>query len=325
MSLKDLNKKEGINIQSASELEKVEFVKTGIYKLDKLINGLPKGKFIQITGDPKAGKSSLCLDIIKEFQEKGLKVLYGDLERWLNTAIKWAKRIGIDLNSLLHMTTDNAEQMFDTIIQAALSEEVDVIIIDSVTAVGTQSEKETIVKESMDEDSTMGLTTARVLSKFFRNAVGLVNDYGKIVVLVNQTRIETRGRNIFTVKGYSGGYALKHNLSLNLRLRRKNVERDKNGVTKELEIEASVMKSRLDNVNEGESTSLILIPGEGYAKEPDYLQKLVDDGKINYKKGWYKVDGIESSFRESDLREYDLKKLDQMTKEEIGDFLEEDQ
>ncbi len=63
----------------ASELEKIESIKTGTF-LDKLtgISGLPRGKIVEIFGDEGLGKTTVCLQSIAYAQSQGLKCLFVD-------------------------------------------------------------------------------------------------------------------------------------------------------------------------------------------------------------------------------------------------------
>ena len=70
------------------EKEETIFIKTHIYELDLILTdaacednvGIPRGKVIEILGPSMSGKTWLCTQIMKVYQEMGERVLYVDAE-----------------------------------------------------------------------------------------------------------------------------------------------------------------------------------------------------------------------------------------------------
>ena len=59
------------------EIPEVEWVKIGVPGFDELItNGVPKGSSVLISGGPGTGKTTFCLQVLKQAVENGEKCLY---------------------------------------------------------------------------------------------------------------------------------------------------------------------------------------------------------------------------------------------------------
>jgi len=63
--------------EEKESLTEVNWVKTGVPGFDELItNGIPRGNSVLISGGPGTGKTTFCLQVLKEAAEKGEKCLY---------------------------------------------------------------------------------------------------------------------------------------------------------------------------------------------------------------------------------------------------------
>lgn len=83
-----LDKRYGINrIKRVDELPQTKdsIVSTGIIGLDMAlgVGGIKKGSIIEIYAPESAGKTTLALQICKQYQKQGKPVLYIDTERTL--------------------------------------------------------------------------------------------------------------------------------------------------------------------------------------------------------------------------------------------------
>jgi recombination protein RecA len=79
----------------------VEGISTGSLSLDIALggNGLPRGRIVEIYGAEASGKTTIALHAVAEAQKAGGVAAYIDAEHALDPS--WAKRIGVDLDSLL--------------------------------------------------------------------------------------------------------------------------------------------------------------------------------------------------------------------------------
>ncbi|MBU4387143.1 DNA repair protein RadA [Candidatus Dependentiae bacterium] len=131
-----LSKKTNID-QSKINLKKLFEIKTetqdrmisGYLEWDRVMGGgiLP-GSFIILTGDPGIGKSTLLLQIANKIS-KNKKVIYFSSEESLQQVKNRAQRLDIPENSNL-LFSDHSN--LETIIQVALIEKPDILILDSI-------------------------------------------------------------------------------------------------------------------------------------------------------------------------------------------------
>ncbi|MHC4076414.1 MAG: recombinase RecA, partial [Planctomycetota bacterium] len=80
---------------------KIEGIPTGSLSLDLALGGagIPRGRIAELFGPESSGKTTLALHIIASAQKAGGVAAFIDAEHALDTT--WAKRLGVDVNSLL--------------------------------------------------------------------------------------------------------------------------------------------------------------------------------------------------------------------------------
>ena len=177
--------------------------------------GLPTGCFIEIVGQPHAGKTSLtfaCIDaVVNQTDEKihrvqneeGIeiisppkRVLFMDFEHAidLNYLSNAGRNIEIlqtdDAGKALNSDTANVfvhqpmtlEEGCDIMLHMIGSQEFGLIICDSIASMLSQEEQE----KSMGEN-TMG-KQARAVGMFLRKSTGMVSKHNVTVLLINQWR-----------------------------------------------------------------------------------------------------------------------------------------
>ena len=179
--LKDLEKKYGVGRVSPQELT---VVSTGSIQLNRAmrIGGTPLGKIIELMGMESAGKSTITLHQIAEYQKSfpERRVALIDFEYSFDP--DYAEAIGVDVENLLIYQPDNLEIGFDLIIALVSKELVSAVIIDSQTAAIPKA----IVDGEMG-DSTMGLQ-ARLNSKFCLKIKGLLAIHKCTLFVISQMR-----------------------------------------------------------------------------------------------------------------------------------------
>lgn len=285
---KGLNSKAGF----ANDFEgfgEVKLIKTGIYKLDKLIGGIPRGRYTEIYGPASAGKSTLIERIMGEFQKQDLVVALANNER--NYESKWAAKQGLNLDELVGGNFSDLEECLNFSIDMAETDGAcDLLTIDTITAISSKMELQTKKSEgtrSLDDD-TMALI-ARKLSQFFRMATTKVSDSKMALILVNQVR-----SNIGSYGGgmeAPGGNALKHNLSLNLRVTRSKCK--KSGFEdSHFIMNVKVEKSKFLEAKEQSSCEIAFKLGEGIDNTFDMIMDGIDFGIINKKAASYEYKTI---------------------------------
>ncbi len=195
----------------------IETISTGSISLDIAlgIGGLPMGRIIEIYGPESSGKTTLTLEIIASAQKKNKICLFIDAEHTLDPI--YAKQIGVNINNLLCSQPDNGEQALEICNTLAKTNNIDVIIIDSVAALTPKAEIEGEIG-----DSHIGLS-ARMMSQAMRKLARNINKSNILLIFINQIRIKI-GILFGNPETTTGGNALKFYSSIRLEIRKiKNI------------------------------------------------------------------------------------------------------
>jgi recombination protein RecA len=191
----------------------IEGISTGSLGLDLAIGGkgLPRGRVIEVFGPESSGKTTLTLHVIANAQKQGGICAFIDAEHALDP--QYAKRLGVDLDSLLISQPDNGEQALDICETLAKSAAIDVIVIDSVAALVPRAE----IEGEMG-DSFVGLQ-ARLMSQALRKLTALTAKTKTTLIFINQIR-EKIGVMFGSPETTTGGRALKFYSSVRIDIRR---------------------------------------------------------------------------------------------------------
>ena len=109
-------------------------ISTGSLALDLAlgVGGVPKGRVVEIYGPEASGKTTLALHVTAEAQDQGGMVAFIDAEHALD--VGYARKLGVDVDSLLVSQPDTGEQALDIAEILVRSGAIDALIIDSVAA-----------------------------------------------------------------------------------------------------------------------------------------------------------------------------------------------
>lgn len=191
---------------------KVDTFSSGSLSLDiALGGGFPKGRIIEIYGPESSGKTTLALHGIASIQQDGGTAAFVDAEHALDP--QYAKKLGVDIDSLLISQPDNGEQALEITEKLVRSNAVDIIVVDSVAALVPQAE----IEGEMG-DSHMGLQ-ARLMSQALRKLTGIISKSKTTVVFINQIRMKI-GVMFGNPETTTGGNALKFYSSVRVDIRR---------------------------------------------------------------------------------------------------------
>lgn len=194
-------------------VEQMESISTGSIALDTAlgVNGLPKGRVIEIYGPESSGKTTLALHAVAESQKNGGIAAFIDAEHAFDRF--YAAKLGVDIDSLLVSQPDNGEQALEITENLIRSGAIDIIVIDSVAALTPKSE----IEGEMG-DSKMGLQ-ARLMSQALRKLTATISKTGCCCIFINQLR-EKIGIMFGNPETTTGGNALKFYASIRLDIRR---------------------------------------------------------------------------------------------------------
>jgi len=202
-------------IMKLKEAEKanVDTISTGSLTVDLAlgVNGVPRGRIIEIYGGESTGKTTLALNVLAEAQKSGGVAAFIDAEHALDP--DYAKKIGVNTDDLLISQPDSAEQGLQIVESLVRSGEVDVIVVDSVAALVPKTE----VAGEMGE-LQIGLQ-ARLMSQALRKLSGIVSKTKTVLIFLNQTRMKI-GIMFGNPETTPGGLALKFYSSVRIELRR---------------------------------------------------------------------------------------------------------
>lgn len=206
-----------------------------------LYGGIPRGRIVEFAGEENSGKTTTALDIVanaqKLFQEeweneiteleaidkkkkeqqsrldyiktRGPKqIVYADCENTLDE--EWAQKLGVDIDKLvlLKPQSQTAEQIFEMLLQMIDTDEVGLVVIDSLGVMLSAQAYE----KSMEEKTYGGIAAA--LTLFSKKAELLCTKYNCTLIGINQMREDINspyGGMITT-----GGKGWKHNCSVRL-------------------------------------------------------------------------------------------------------------
>ena len=191
----------------------VDAIPTGSIGIDWAlgIGGLPRGRIIEVFGPESSGKTTLCLHVVAEAQRKNGVCAYIDAEHALDP--EYAKKIGVDINSLLVSQPDTGEQALEIVESLVRSGEIDVIVIDSVAALTPKDEIEG------DMGAQHVGKQARLMSQALRKLTAIVSKTKTIVIFINQIRMQI-GVMFGNPETTPGGKALKFYTSVRIDIRR---------------------------------------------------------------------------------------------------------
>jgi len=188
-------------------------ISTGSLSLDIAlgVGGLPKGRITEIYGPESSGKTTLALSVIAQAQKEGGKCCFIDVEHAIDP--KWAEKIGVQVDKLYFSQPNSAEEALDIIENLVKSNQIDVIVLDSIAALAPRVELDANMG-----DSHIGLQ-ARLMSHALRKLTAIIKKSNTLVILVNQLRMKI-GVMFGNPEITSGGNSLKYYASVRLDIRK---------------------------------------------------------------------------------------------------------
>ncbi len=216
---------------------KIEGIPTGAISLDLALGGMgiPKGRIVELYGPESSGKTTLALHVIANAQKQGGVAAFIDAEYALDTT--WAKRLGVDVSSMLVSQPDTGEQALEITEMLVKSNSVDVIVIDSVAALTPKAEIEG------DMGATHVGLQARLMSQAMRKLTSVIGKSKTAIIFINQIRMKI-GVMFGNPETTPGGRALKFYSSVRIDVRRISTIKDANGAVGS-RVRARVVKNKI--------------------------------------------------------------------------------
>lgn len=263
--------------------EDIEVIPTGIPSLDVAlgIGGLPKGRMIEIAGPEASGKSTTALHIVAEAQKNAGVVAYIDTEHALDFG--YAQTLGVDIDNLLVSQPDSGEIALEVVEQLVRSEEVTLIVLDSVAALATQAE----LNGEMSDSTVAGIP--RLLSKALRKLVGITSKNKCTVLFINQMRANIGSYGNAPTEITTGGKALRYYTSIRLDIRRIGAVKGSGDEVVGQKTRIKVIKNKLAAPHKEVETTLLY--GKGFSREADLIDLAISAKILNQKGAWISYEG----------------------------------
>lgn len=188
----------------------VEAISTGCFAIDRVIGvgGIPRGRIVELYGEPSSGKTATCLFLISEVQKTGGTCAFLDAEYSFNG--DFAKAIGVDTKKLFVSQPATLEEAGDTIRALVATNQIDLIVVDSVAAMVPKREVE---GEEMLANSMA--VQAQLMGKMLRILTGEVARSKSCLIFINHLK-EKMGVFWGDKSTTPGGKALKFFASVRL-------------------------------------------------------------------------------------------------------------
>jgi recombination protein RecA len=205
-----------------AKLAQSDRVPTGLFPFDLAVGGgFPRGTMSIVYGPESSNKTNLCLKAIAQHQQiwPEQTCVFFDIENALDPA--WVKALGVDVDKLVVIRPNYAEQAVDMVVKCIEAEDVGLIVLDSLAALISTTE----IEASAEKAQVGG--NAILVGKLVRKAAHALDQADKegrspTLIYINQTRYKV-GVMFGDPEIMPGGQAPKFHSQLTVRLWGKSI------------------------------------------------------------------------------------------------------
>lgn len=265
----------------------IEAISTSSIKLDIAtgIGGVPRGRVVEFYGPESSGKTTLALHVIAEAQKLNGVCCFIDAEHALD--VKYAKNLGVNVDDLLLSQPDYGEQALDIAEKVIDSNDVAVIVVDSVAALVPKAEF-----DGEMGDATIALQ-ARMMSQALRKLSSKVSKSKTCLIFINQIRKKI-GVMFGNPETTSGGGALKFYASMRMDIRRIGSEKSGDDIISN-KTKVKIIKNKLSSPFKEARFNIRF--GMGIDKYDELVELAVNNNLIKKKGNWYHIETKKKKFK----------------------------
>jgi recombination protein RecA len=285
----------------------LDVISTGSLSLDAAtgVGGFAKGRLYEIFGPQSGGKSTLALSLCMQALRRNMNIAYIDCEHSISRQLvkDMGKEVGVDPNGIDLIKCYVGDDNLDAGEILMKSGELDVLVIDSVSALLPKSMAEIEIGSN-----TIGLL-ARLMSKACLKLTPIASYTNTLLIFINQIRMDVNKWGDSRVP--TGGQALSFYSTGRVKVeggeskssRIVNEEGDVVGH----KCNFTVIKNKLSAP--WRTASIELIYGKGYNFKDEIINLAIDFGIIDQKGAWfyYKDEKYQGKSALIDLFERDSK------------------
>lgn len=177
---------EGVIVPANMVVERPRAIIPTCLTLDiALSGGIPEGKIALISGKPKAGKTTLCLEILANAIAMGRRAFYANIERRCDAPLlKTISRLDASKLTMMGSTEENiltAEQWFHLLERTVKDFPGCVVVVDSLAMLSTLAEQTEATGENKDMAGV-----PKLLANFFRKIKDIVDTNNCVMIFITQ-------------------------------------------------------------------------------------------------------------------------------------------
>ncbi len=261
---------------------KIPTLSTGSLGLDIALGrgGMGLGRVYEVYGNPSGGKTTLALTVLIQAQKRGMSTAIVDAEHAIDPTL--VKNMGANIEDILIIQGYSGEDNLDATETLMKTSSVDLVIVDSVSALIPKAEAEAGI-----DDDFIALH-ARLMSKALRRITPIANETNTLVIFINQIRYKVGA--FGNPESPTGGEALP--FFATGRISVKGAEYKSNRIIDPVSGEAIGHNTKIEVVKNKlappyRTAEIPLIYGKGFDLQWEVLTLAISLGIIDRNGAWY--------------------------------------